>query len=154
MLFSGYIFFFIINQIKGIDYFLRFVDPDGCFNYTGRGQEQIFGYASAIYVLEAALKVNPSKMKIYQTALNRIWEYFLSFFKPEGYFPLVLNSHADEERYGWYDYHHLTVYNGFTGVWLGLASLLNPTQSFKKKFNSNWFYNLRFISAMSYFTLL
>lgn len=107
--------------LAGVDYLLPFIDPDGDYNYIGRGQEQIFGYAVAIYALEAALRLRPERK--YQDGSDRLLSFLLRH-RRDGHFPLVLNSRPDEERCGWYDYHHLTVYNAFLGVWLGLAHLL------------------------------
>jgi len=106
---------------EGIDYFLPFVDPEGCFNYLGRGHEQIFGYGAAIYALEAASKENGDKRSGQKA--RQLLDYLLRF-KKGNYFPLVLNERSDDERPGWYDYHHLTVYNAFLGAWLGLTHLL------------------------------
>ena len=109
--------------IEGVNYFLQFVDPEGGFNYLGRGQQQIFGYAAAIYALEAAKKVDPKNAVVYQYYLNRL-NSCLYFYKRDKHFPLVLNNRNDKEKFGWYDYHHLTVYNAFLGAWLGLTALL------------------------------
>jgi len=111
----------------GIDYFLPFVDPEGCFNYLGRGHEQIFGYGAAIYALEAASKENGDERA--REKARQLFDYLLRFKKGD-HFPLVLNDRSDDERPGWYDYHHLTVYNAFLGVWLGLTHLLrNPERA-------------------------
>lgn len=107
--------------LDGVHYFLPFIDPDGDFNYLGRGHEQIFGYGAAIYALEAAYKETGEDH--YLALARKLLDYLLGF-KKDGHFPLVLNDRPDEERSGWYDYHHLTVYNAFLGVWLGLAHLL------------------------------
>jgi hypothetical protein len=109
--------------LSGTRYFIRLMDPEGCFNYVGRGQEQIFGYAAAVYVLEAAKILDPDSAGFFDLYLKRVWKYLLSF-KRDGHFPLVLNQRQDQERYGWYDYHHLTVYNAFLGLWLGFAHRL------------------------------
>ncbi len=111
--------------LEGVKYFSQFIDPDGCFNYLGRGQEQNFGYAVAIYSLEAASQMDIFEKKFYRYMLEKVWEYFVSFQKND-HFPLVLNDRPDEEKFGWYDYHHLTVYNAFVGAWLGLAHQLSP----------------------------
>jgi len=113
--------------LSGTRYFLRLMDPEGCFNYIGRGQEQIFGYAAAVYVLEAAKLLDPASADFFELYAKRIWKYLLSF-KRDGHFPLVLNQRQDQERYGWYDYHHLTVYNAFLGMWLGFARRLQDAQ--------------------------
>ncbi len=110
---------------SGVDYFLPFIDPEGDFNYLGRGQEQIFGSAAAIYVLEAAYQMNGN---VEMLRLARLVAQHLLQFRRGNYFPLVLNDRPDDERGGWYDYHHLTVYNAFLGAWLGLAHLLKNPQ--------------------------
>jgi len=109
------------NFDKGVEYFLPFIAPDGCFNYLGRGHEQIFGYGAAIYALEAANSANHDKKL--DVLAKRLFDYLLTFQR-DGGFPLVLNNQPDSERPGWYDYHHLTVYNAFLGAWLALADLV------------------------------
>jgi len=42
----------------------------------------------------------------------------------------VLNCHSDKEKFGWYDYHHLTVYNAFLGVWLGFTDQLSTRETY------------------------
>ncbi len=106
--------------LKGLDYFVHFIDPEGCFNYLGRGQEQIFGYGLGFYVLEAAKSLNPSQVPFYQELIDRMWHY-INQYRQNKLLPLVLNHHPDSEKFGWYDYHHLTVYRAFLGVWLALA---------------------------------
>jgi hypothetical protein len=107
---------------EGVSYFLPFIDPDGSFNYVGRGHEQIFGYGSAIYALEAACHENGDETAL--AGAQEMMDYLLQF-KKDRHFPLVLNDCPDEKRPGWYDYHHLTVYNAFLGVWLALAHLIS-----------------------------
>jgi hypothetical protein len=104
--------------LQGVEFFMPFIDPDGDFNYWGRGHGQIFGYGAAIYVLTAAAKLTSNKK--YQQVARKVFDYLMRF-ECNDHFPLVLNDHADEERMGWYDYHHTTVYNAFLGVWLALA---------------------------------
>lgn len=124
--------------LSGIYYFCKFIDPDGCFNYLGRGQEQIFGYGIALYVLEAAKLLEPDKKEYFEFSVTRIWNY-LSRFKTNDHFPLVLNNRKDEEKFGWYDYHHTTVYNAFLGVWLGLSFLLREEVSGSARYRENYF---------------
>lgn len=106
--------------LSGVDYFINFIDPDGCYNFIGRGQEQIFGYGIGIYVLEAAKSMDNKRAGFYQYWIVRMWNY-LNRFKQNNIFPLVLNHRKDSEKFGWYDYHHLTVYEAFLGVWLALS---------------------------------
>jgi len=114
--------------LKGVDYLISFVDPDGDFNYLGRGQEQIFGYGVVIYVLDGAREMNPQGP--YAHYREKVWNYLLQF-KRDGYFPLVLNRCPDEEKCGWYDYHHLTVYNAFFAAWLMMGHRLKTGQTNK-----------------------
>lgn len=105
--------------LNGIEFFMPFVDPDGDFNYWGRGHGQIFGHGAAIYALLAAANLTGDGK--YRDCAAKLFDY-LNMFKKDDHFPLVLNSHDDREQMGWYDYHHTTVYNAFLGVWLALAS--------------------------------
>lgn len=107
--------------IKAARYLTHYVDPDGNFNYKGRGQGQIFGYGAAIYTLELARTLDDDYAPVYGTCIRRMWDYLAGYQQADGHFPLVLTSHADDEGFGWYDYHHTTVYNAFLGVWLALA---------------------------------
>ncbi len=123
---------------EGVEYFLPFVDPDGCFNYLGRGHEQIFGYGAAIYTMEAAFKENNDRRCL--AAAARMCEHLLRF-RRDGHFPLVLNQRPDEERPGWYDYHHLTVYNAFLGAWLGLAHRVSVQEEDQESKRQPYFWN-------------
>jgi len=107
--------------IRGLEYLLPFIDPEGEFNYRGRGQRQIFGYAALLYVLEASKRLNPARANVYQYYLDLVWKYLYGFQCKQGYFPLVLSRTNDLKQAGWYVYHHLTVYNAITAVWLYLA---------------------------------
>ncbi|MHB0929480.1 MAG: prenyltransferase/squalene oxidase repeat-containing protein, partial [Candidatus Nanopelagicales bacterium] len=98
---------------RAAGYLAQFVDPDGCFNYVGRGQGQIFGYAAAIYLLSATGR---------DELAEQVLRYLVRWEKPAGYFPLMLAPYEDSERVAWYDYHHLTVYNAFLGAWLALVA--------------------------------
>ncbi len=113
----------------GINYFLPFIDPDGDFNYLGRGHEQIFGYGAAIYALEAGYKEGLGDNL--PGSAGKLFDYLLNFQRGD-HFPLVLNNQPDEDKPGWYDYHHLTVYNAFLGAWLALAhTLKNPPSTLR-----------------------
>jgi len=122
--------------LDGVEYFIKFIDPDGCYNYLGRGQEQIFGYGAGLYVLEAAKILDEKNAATYQFNRDLMWDYLLSF-QNDGRLPLVLNHRNDEEKFGWYDYHHITVYTAFLGAWLGLAHLLKSPRVDNGKIQSN-----------------
>lgn len=124
--------------LRGVDYFKYFVDPDGDFNFKGRGQEQIFGYGAAIYILEAAKNLDSKNRGEYRYLSKKVYGYLLEFVNEEGYFPLVLNEYNDSEKMGWYDYHHLTVYNAFLGAWLAMSSMIleNDTATEQKIYDA------------------
>ena len=96
--------------------------PDGEMNALGRGQGQIFGYACAVYLFRAAVSLDPELAPNYRWAARAVTARLAEAQSPEGYWPLVLNREPLENRAGWYDYHHLSVYNAFAAVWLTLAA--------------------------------
>ncbi len=98
--------------------------PDGDMNAVGRGQRQIFGYAAAVYLFRAAASLDPDAAGCYAWAVRRIGGLLAAHLAAEGFLPLVLHSTPAPVRAGWYDYHHLSVYNAFTALWLLLASEL------------------------------
>jgi len=104
-------------------YLYAFIDLDGNFNYKGRGQNQIFGYAAAIYLLLQGYEFSPSKKEDENLLLGAkcIYNFLIQHQNPEGSFPLTLNGIEDLQRAGWHDYHHITVYNAMVAAWLGLA---------------------------------
>lgn len=110
--------------LRAVEYAVPFIDPAGDFNYLGRGQEQIFGYGALLYTLEAAKPYLPAKRKALDDCAARCWDYLSTFRSDEGWFPLVLNDRPNCRSYAWYDYHHLSVYNAFLGVWLAEAANL------------------------------
>lgn len=122
---------------SGIEYLLPFIDPDAEFNYLGRGQRQIFGYAAAIYALEAAYQFERDDELLRKA--SGVFEFLLRY-QEDRHFPLVLNEQPDEKRSGWYDYHHLTVYNAFLGAWLGLTHLLKNPKAEGQKENTRFFW--------------
>ena len=115
--------------VKAAQYGSAFIDPDGNFNYKGRGQGQIFGYASAIYLFIAAASSDAKNRSFFLETAGKVLGYLRKWQKPDGSFPLILNGLPDEKRVGWHDYHHYTVYNAFLGAWLGLAALDIPDTS-------------------------
>lgn len=105
---------------------LALTAPDGDPTALGRGQGQIFGYAAAAYLFRAAASLDSDFAPQYRWAENRILAKLAASQTPEGWIPLVLNDVPVAERAGWYDYHHLTVYNAFAAVWLSLAAEIPP----------------------------
>jgi hypothetical protein len=108
--------------LAAANYGINFIDPDGNCNFKGRGQQQIFGYAVAIYLFVACAYLDPSRSDYWLSHGGRILEYLSKWQRTDGSFPLVLNEFEDKMHVGWYDYHHLSVYNAFMGSWLALAA--------------------------------
>ena len=103
---------------------LAVTGPDGECNAVGRGQGQIFGYACAVYLFRAATVLDPQLAPQYRFAAQKNLERLEAFQTGDGWWPLVCNGLAVARRAGWYDYHHLSVYNAFAAVWLTLAAAL------------------------------
>jgi len=123
--------------LKGLDYLASFVSPEGDFNYKGRGQKQIFGYASAIYAFLAGARITKDKTrkKYFVSLASKICDFLIKHQDSSGVFPLVLGHHLDS-TVGWYEYNYLSVYNAFAGAWLALA--LNENKNLEvNKYNIN-----------------
>jgi glycosyltransferase involved in cell wall biosynthesis len=99
--------------------------PDGEMNAIGRGQGQIFGYACAVYLFRAAVALDPESASNYRWAERAVLSRLKQFQTEEGWWPLVLNHLPLKRRAGWYDYHHLSVYNAFAAVWLTMAAAMD-----------------------------
>lgn len=117
------------SLLRGIRFVADFIDPDGDFNYFGRGQRQVKGYACLILALSdaATLCGNPEESRRYYSLRTRVFRFLEQYRRPEGCFPLVLNHSPD--RWGWYSYNRLGDYLSLCGVWLFLASLVDDKTS-------------------------
>jgi len=101
---------------------------DGTALYLGRGQEQIFGYGSLLYVYEYVDRLCP-ELGLGEVT-DRVLGRLASFQRPDGSFPLVLrrreperpNATADECPAGWYGYNTLYDYLPLLGVCLSLLA--------------------------------
>jgi hypothetical protein len=109
-------------------YLQTFADPNGVFNYKGRGHQQVFGYAAAIYALLHGSELADGSLEAAEMlhTAELLYSYMMEFRVDEAYFPLVLNDLDQGRRVGWYDYHHLSVYNAMVAAWMGLALLRFP----------------------------
>ncbi len=103
-----------------------FVLPNGDALYLGRGQEQVFGYGALLYLLEAAAQMTGEAAL--RAAAARAFGHLMSFQRPDGSFPLVLNGDeppepwAWESRPGWYSYNRYADYLPFLGCMLMKAA--------------------------------
>ncbi len=110
--------------IKAARWLLAVTAPDGEMNALGRGQGQIFGYAAAIYLFRAVSALCPELAPRLLWAAEATTRLLASWQGSDGLFPLVCNTAPHTARAGWYDYHHLSVYNAFAAVWLLKAAML------------------------------
>ena len=115
--------------LHGVRFVADFVDPAGDFNYYGRGQRQLFGYASLFLALSEAVRLcdHPAEAERYQMLCERLSKFVREHRRPDGVFPVVLN-HAGG-RWGWYDYNNRGDYLAFCGVWFLLASAVLERRS-------------------------
>lgn len=116
--------------LRGIEFSIDQILPDGTALYLGRGQEQIFGYGSLLYALEYCHhKVKPLDENI----LSLVSQKVLSFQRPDGSYPLVLCHREPEPAFisfkldkpaGWYGYNTLYDYQPFLAYCLLKAARL------------------------------
>jgi len=118
--------------LQGVDYITRLILPNGDALYVGRGQEQIFGYAALVYVLEYAHKL--TKRLAYKQKADKVMSYLLKFQREDSSFPLVLREEEkeypeeidpqDDRFLGWYGYNDYFDYLSFLGYYLMKAHMV------------------------------
>jgi len=115
--------------LRGVRFVSDFVDPAGDFNYYGRGQRQLFGYASFILALTEAINLcaDATEARHYHCLVERVLNFIRKHKDSDGTFPVVLN--LTEGQWGWYDYNNHGDYLAFCGVWLFLAAATHQTRS-------------------------
>lgn len=122
--------FFFKAFIRGVQFIKKFILPNGCSLYVGRGQEQSFGYGALIYILSLYFKFTGCQ-KTY-AEISTIVDYVDSYQNESGNIPLVLNQLnlskplmevdlKNEEYSGWYMYNNHFDYLPFLGVFLSKA---------------------------------
>lgn len=124
---------------KGVEFILKFILPNGCSLYIGRGQEQSFGYGALIYIL--ALHYKFFKKTLILSYIKKIHVYLDSFKLKQGNFPLVMNDFRKgptqnvdlnlPEFSGWYQYNNYFDYLPFLGVFLKKAADLLCEEKFQ-----------------------
>jgi len=143
--------------LKAAQWLLAITAPDGDMNIYGRGQGQIFGYACAIYLFLATSNLDHQNAPYYLWIVKKNLERLERFQHSEGWIPLVLNSESLSTRAGWYDYHHITVYNAFVAVWLLLAADLKvPKYNVHSPYHKTIFFpksGILVIHEKNFFTL-
>lgn len=116
--------------LRGVNFSINQILPDGTALYLGRGQEQIFGYGALLYALEYCHhKVKPLDENI----LSLVCQKVLSFQRQDGSYPLVLRHRDAEPPFvnfksdqpaGWYGYNTLYDYQPFLAYCLLKAGRL------------------------------
>ncbi len=110
------------DAVRAARYLAHFIDRSGAINYKGRGQNQVFGHVSAVYLfLFAGQNTTGAESEKFRSIAGRLLGALEVKQDVEGYFPLVLTHDGLSCTAGWHDYHHLTVYNAMAGAWLALA---------------------------------
>lgn len=114
-------------------YFINdFVLPNGDTNYIGRGQEQVFGYAALIFLLEYAYTLTGDLS--FRVNAEKVFRYLLGFRREDGSFPLVLRHEEkdypkktdvrDAGYLGWYHYNNYFDYLPILGYYLAETATL------------------------------
>lgn len=120
--------------LKAVDFISTHITPEGDFCYFGRGQKQIFGYASTIYSLVMAYRITGEKNYLDKSML--VFEYTNKYPKNT----IVLNN-KEKQKAGWYKYNSKLDYITFFGVLLFLCSEICYTNKnlriARKRINDN-----------------
>ncbi|MBD3184295.1 hypothetical protein GF312_18575 [Candidatus Poribacteria bacterium] len=109
--------------IKGLSVLGKFIAPDGEAFYYGRSNNAIFGYASAIFAYEKAVRFNIDNNTAQRFLMyaRRLFDFLKQWQQPDGHICVVTNS-EEKDRTGWDVYTHNVVYNAYTVALLALLS--------------------------------
>jgi hypothetical protein len=99
---------------KGLTSLLKQLTANGEVIRSGRGKNQIFGYASIIYAL--TWSITKQKKNEFIPILQNIFNYFQEFQNQDGSYPLVLKNNDDPSQ--WESYNNLFDYLPFTATML------------------------------------
>jgi len=113
----------------------RFILSNGDSLYSGRGQQQLFGYASLLYLLGQAF--HKTGQEDYLNLFDKVLAHTLSFQRDDGSFPLVLRDgeavdpavlpELESVNYlGWYQYNRYFDYQAFALLFFDKAYALIP----------------------------
>ncbi len=111
---------------KGLQFIRRFILANGMSLYIGRGQEQIFGYSSLVYLLAQAVSFLDDTT--IWNDIRRVVGYIRQFVRSDGGLPLVLRHGEtyvptivdlfDKRTVGWYSYNNYFDYLPFCAFFL------------------------------------
>lgn len=107
--------------LKGVNFSLSLLTPDGEVAYSGRGANNIYHCASAIYAFELANEIVDDKKKAWQfkKASSLVFDYLKKWQLNGGMLPSAMNRYASK-RMGWH--HCETPYNALTAYFIYRAS--------------------------------
>jgi hypothetical protein len=116
--------------VRAADFILPFILPNGDTLYVGRGQQQIFGYAALLCLLQAAAHLTGRPE--FREGADRAFAFLLRFQRSDGSFPLVLNEHEPPDPWqpdpslpGWYTYNRYADYLPFLACFLLKAASID-----------------------------
>lgn len=93
------------------------VDPEGDFNYFGRGANQIFGWGPYFFNL-AGINISPNRQEQSVQFFN---DNLRQCLNNNGL--LLKNTQLNQNNY-WWDYHYTTVYSSHLFFWLNLLDVI------------------------------
>ena len=107
--------------LKGVNFSLSLLTPDGEVAYSGRGANNIYHCASAIYAFELAKEIVDDKKKAgqFKKASSLVFDYLKKWQLNDGMLPSAMNRYASK-RMGWH--HCETPYNALTAYFIYRAS--------------------------------
>lgn len=111
--------------VRGVLFSLALTTPGGEVSYVGRGANNVYHLAAAVYAfLRVAHAVPDLAPRLYR-AVRLIFRYLRGFQLPSGAFPTALNAYP-EERMGWNHCH--TPYNALSAYFLARALEYLPSR--------------------------
>src|SRR3989344_8011487 len=102
-----------VALVNGLKFIKVITAPNGDCNYFGRGQEQVFGYISAIYALNEANNLIDNKGE-YLAYASLIFSYISPYLAKMN----IIGNEDQDARVGWYKYNYLTDYLAFSSAYL------------------------------------
>ncbi len=112
--------------LRGVDYLLPFIDLDGDFNYIGRGQRQVFGYASYIYALRGAAALTGNSF--YVDVSLRVEKFVMPTLLKHEIVCFVGAAGVGKNvdlKVGYYPYNNRSDYLSFAAYYLMLAASID-----------------------------
>ncbi len=111
--------------LRGLDALSKLVSPNGEGFYFGRSNNVIFGYASALYVYEAAIQhlviseekdeATTNRIRVYRRTADALFSYLKAMQNSDGSLRLTPGS-IGLYKAGWDSYMHHTVYNAYASA--------------------------------------